>query len=592
MTAITRRCTRRLNVALAVVFASLLLAGGIALGQAAPEAPAEAAGAAAAAAAAPAEPAAPPAVDGLFYVNPIWLVLLAAAVALWLYATSWVCDDAKGVGTDFATYTSIMLGAGWLGLALTLLLHAVLVFLLLALVLGAFTVYAVLRNRVVPERHRLLGAHHWAALLARVPGLSKVAALKPRVRAPRPSFVVKNAAGRTADDVVEERPALTEAADVLVEFVLRAGATKSRKIRIQPAGERFVLQLVMDGVLHTVEAFEPDLGNQVLALAADLAGLRQGGRMRQGTGKLYADLPGMGQVDVDVQISAAAGKPILLMGMPDWTHDLHRGGLEPLGVHESIVKRMKATLDQNRGTLVVCGPPQSGRTTTLLALAGTIDAFTTDVAVLGLAGRHKLEHVRDWDIPQDRTFSEFYVELLREGPGAIVLDSLEEPEHAEKAMHFACEEGLSLGGVSSADAPHAVVRLAELAGPELVNRAVTCVVPQRLVRKLCLVCREEVEPNPALLKRLSIDPEDPGTWYRPVGCEACLNSGYQGRTGLFGMLILTEPVKEELRKPDATPEAVRKAAGKAAFRTMYQDGIAKVTAGVTTLEEVRRILKG
>jgi general secretion pathway protein E len=378
----------------------------------------------------------------------------------------------------------------------------------------------------------------------------------------------------------------------LIEFVLRAGATKSRSIRVQPAGEQFVVQFLMDGLLHNVEAFETELGNQILALTADLAGLAQAGRMRQGTAELLADLPGMGQANVGVRIAAAAGKPILQLSLPDWTYDLYRGGLEPLGVHEAIIKRMKATLGQNRGALVVCGPPGSGRTTTVLGLAGTIDAFTTDIAVLGLAGQHMLEHVRDWDIPTDRSFSDFYTELLREGPGALVLDSLDDAERTQKAFQFACEEGLTVGCLKAADAPHALALLVKLTGaPDLVNRAVTCVVPQRLVRRLCVDCREEVEPNPALLQKLGIAPEEPGTWYRPVGCEACLNCGYHGLTGLFGMLILTEPVKEALRDPKVTPEAIRDAAGKAAFRTMYQDGIAKVTAGVTTLEEVRRVLK-
>jgi type II secretory ATPase GspE/PulE/Tfp pilus assembly ATPase PilB-like protein len=591
MTTIIHACPRRLNVAFALVLLSLLLVSGVAFGQEAPVVPAE--NGAVAAEAAPAEPAPPPPAEGSFYINPLWLLLVAVAAVVWLYATSWICDDARGVGISFPTYTTALLGGGWVVFLLAALVHAAFGFLLLLIVAAAFVVYVVLRNSVVPERHRLLGSHHWAQMFARVPGLSKLAALKPRTRAQRPSFVIKNADGRTADDIVAERPTLSEAADALIEFVLRAGATKSRKIRVQPAGEQFVVQFVMDGVLHNVEAFEPELGQQILALAADLAGLTQAGRMRQGSGQVFADLPGMGQADVGVQIAASAGKPILQLNLPDWTYDLHRGGLEPLGVHESIVKRMKATLEQNRGALIVCGPPECGKTTTLLALAGAIDALTTDIALLGLAGRHKLEHVRDWDIPTDRSFSDFYVELLREGPGAIVLDSLDDTEHAQKAMHFACEEGLSLGGLKAADAPHGLALLARLAGaPEQINRAVTCVVPQRLVRRLCPACREEVEPNPALLQKLGIDPEDPGTWYRPVGCEACLGCGYQGRTGLFGMLILTDPVKEALRKPDVTPEAIRDAAGKAAFRTMYQDGIAKVTAGVTTLEEVRRVLKG
>ena len=588
--------SRRLSVAILIALLPLLFAGGVAFGQAAAQAPAAEAAADVPAEAAPAEVPAAEATEaapqGAFFINPLWLVLVIVATAVWLYTTSWVCDDARGVGIDFTIYTTVLLAGGWLGLALSVLVHGAFGFFLLVTVAAAFCTYVVLRDRVVPERHRLLGSHRWAAIVGKVPGLGKLAALPSRARRQGPAFVLKNETGRTTEDVLQEKPTLSEAADVLLEFVLRAGATRSRKVRIQPAGETFVAQFLMDGVLHNVESFEVELGNQIMALAADLAGLAQGGRMRQGTGTLSADLPGMGEAQVGVQIAAAGGKPLLTLALPDWTFDLHAQGLEALGAHESIIKRMRATVTQNRGALLVCGPPESGKTTTLLALAGAIDAFTTDIALLSFA-RHKVEHVRDWTIPTDRPFGAFYEELLREGPGAILLDSLEEPERAGKALHFACEEGLTLGGLVAIDAPQAVVQLAKLAGsPDPVNRALTCVVPQRLVRKLCTVCREEVEPNPAMLQKLGIAPEDPGHWFRPVGCENCLNSGYLGRTGLFGMLILTDAVKEALTRPKVSAESIREAAGKAAFRTMYQDGIAKVTAGLTTLDEVRRVLKG
>ena len=587
MTPKTPWLSGRFSVALLLAFTCIVLAGRLALAQAAPDAPAAAEPAAAAEA-----PAAPAAQGGL-YVNPLWLGLTALAVALWLYAASWVCDDAKGAGMDYPKHTTIILGVGWLGLLLTLLVHAAMVFFMLAALFAAVTVYIVLRNRVVPEQHRLLGAYHRAALLERIPGLSKLASVRPRAaQRPTVEMVLASATGRTTDDVAAEQPALREAADVLSEFILRAGATRSRTLRFQPAGEQYVAQLVMDGVLHNVEALSADLANQVLAVAADLAGLARQGRMRQGAGEFSADLPAIGEASVRARIASAGGKPMLVLDLPDWTQDLYVGGLEPLGLHESIIKRLKATLTQKRGSLLVVGPRDSGKTTTLLALAANIDAFTVDVAFLGMAGRHKIEHVRDWDVPEDRPFADFYEELLREGPGAIVLDTLDQPGRAEKVLEFACEEGMVVGALEAPDAPPALTKLVELAGSaDLVSRAVTCVLAQRLVRKLCLACREEVEPNPAMLQKLSIDPGDPGTWCRPVGCESCLRTGYQGRVGLFGMLILTEPVKKALLQPNATADAIRKAAGKVAFRTMYQDGIAKVTAGITTLDEVRRILK-
>jgi general secretion pathway protein E len=376
-------------------------------------------------------------------------------------------------------------------------------------------------------------------------------------------------------------------------MIMRAGASRASSIRFQPAAEQYVAQFVLDGVLHNVEGLEPELGQQIVAVSASLAGLAEGGRMKRGTARITAELPGLGQTPIDVQIAATAGKPSLALSMPDWTRDLYKGGLEALGMHESIVKRVKAAVDQGRGALVVCGPPGSGKTTTWLAVVSQIDIFTTDVALLEQGPRHSIENVRVWSVPSDRPFDEFYREVLREGPHALMLDDIGSREQAASLLGFGAEHGLAIGVVEAPDAPDGLVHLQALSGDgDLVSQSASCVLAQRLVRKLCADCREEVEPNPALLQRLGLDPEDPGTWHRPVGCETCLKSGYIGQTAIFGMLIMTDPVKEALKTGKPTANAVRNAAGKAAFRTMYQDGIAKVTSGITTLDEVRRVLKG
>ncbi len=571
----------------------LLLAavGGVTLAQAPGEAPPNAAPAALEKAA-PAQEQ-PTSSMGTFYINPLWLALVMVAVTLWLYLTSWVSDDAKGLGLDFPKYGVLMLGAGGVGLLFTLLVHAGFAFLLVFLVLVVFTFYIVVRNRVAPERHKFLGVDHRLALFGKIPVLKKLATLTPRMRRSRPSVSLTSQDGRLLDDVAAQQPSLSEAADVLMDAIMRAGAARARKVRFQPAGEQYIAQYLLDGVLHNVEAFTEELGGRVLACASQLVGLSRDGRVRQGSGDIYVELPGLGQVTIGAQVSSAEGKPVLLLSLPDWTDDLHRSGLEALGMHEAIIKRIKAALDQTTGALLICGPPGSGKTTTLYAVAGALDVFTTDLAILHKGPTHEVEHARYWSFGDDRPFAQVFQEVLREGPHAIMLGDVEGPEQARSGLEFGADEGLLLAGLRATDAPEALLHLKKLAGTaDLIGRGVTCVIVQRLLRKICTACREQVEPNPALLRKLNIDPNSPGVWYKPVGCESCLNSGYHGRTGIFGMLILTEPVKEALQKAEVAVANISQGAGKAAFRTMYQDGISKVTAGITTLDEVRRVLKG
>ena len=583
---------RRAVLLTAIIIGAAVLAGAAVAQEAGAALPLGAQGVPAEAAAAPAEGAAAQPGGAPMYVNPLWLLLIIVSVGFWLYVLSWVSDDARGTNLDFLKFAALLAGAGWLGTLLALLVHAAFAFLSIALVLGAFTVYIVGRNKVVPERFKFLGPDHRARLLAAIPVLRNVPSLQIKLRTVRASVPLRNESGQSLDDLFEEDPSLTEPAGILMDLIVRGAATGARTARVQPAGEQYVVQYVLDGVLQNVEALDPDMARQVVNCASRFVGLAKGGRIRRGSGKMTADLAGTGPVDVEAAVSASGGQLVLQLVLPNWTAHLQKSGLEALGMHEALVKRVKAAVEQKKGAVIVSGPPGGGRTTTLYGICRAMDVFTTDIVMLEETEEFELEHVRRWTMAAERPFAEVYQQIVREGPDVLVFGEIKTPEHARTLLTFAVQEGELLTTLKGNDAPDALVELVGMAGgPDLVSQSVTCVLAQRLVRKLCTNCREEVEPNPALLSKLNVDPNEPGLWYRPVGCEACLNSGYRGRTGIFAMLIVTEPVKDLLKRPGVSAEAIQKAAGKTAFRTMYQDGMAKVTAGITTLEEIRRVLR-
>jgi len=295
--------------------------------------------------------------------------------------------------------------------------------------------------------------------------------------------------------------------------------------------------------------------------------------------------------EISAEIAAIEGKPALVLDFPNWNAELYKKGLESLGVHGAVLKRLQTAATQSKGAVVVCGPPGSGKTTTLYGISSLIDIFTTDVIAVEKDPEVELVSIRHWSLPQDKSFSQAFAELLREGPNVIMWGEITEGEQASHLMQFADDEGLVLTTMRAADAAGALIGLSKLTGDaKLVSRAVSCVISQRLVRRLCVSCREQVEPNPALVAKLKLDPAAPGQWYRPVGCGACLNSGFRGQIGIYEMLIITEPVAKALAAGSTSPTAIRKAAGEGALRSMYQDGLTKVTAGITTLEEIRRVL--
>jgi type II secretory ATPase GspE/PulE/Tfp pilus assembly ATPase PilB-like protein len=375
--------------------------------------------------------------------------------------------------------------------------------------------------------------------------------------------------------------------------MLEAGRTQTREIRLTPRGQEYQLQFIMDGVVYNVQAVQASRAGEVIACVGELVGLLSGGKVRKGDGRLSVEMPGIGELEASAQIRAEDGRPMVKLRFPDWTGDVYRQGLEALGMHPAIGKRVQAALAQDLGTVAISGPPRSGRTTTLYAMLGSLDIYTTEIVLLEKEREHELDQVRRVTYSAEEPFEEVWPGILREEPDVIALDEVASPEHAESLLEFAATAGCAASALEAPDGPAALLQLCRLSGdPELVSRAMTCTVSQRLVRKLCLSCREPAQPKPETLEQMGISPADVGTWYKPVGCNDCLNSGYHGRTGIFGMLIVTEPVEEVLSDPNCNSRRIMEVAGEVAFRSMYQDGMAKVNAGVTTVAEVRRVLKG
>ncbi len=536
-----------------------------------------------------AQPSAPPAVP--LYVNPVWLLLFAAGVAVWLYATSWVSIDARGTGMDDRQWSAIMLGTGLVGVLLTLLLHGIVSLLIFAVVAGTVAVYVKRRNERVPERQKLLGPEHWARILNRIPLLGRLQTQPSRTGAlPSVQAGLVNQNGESLDAFLEGRPQLAEAGALLQDLVGQAASVHGQEARLMPYRDGYLTRVTLDSVPQSLEAVDQEQAREVIACATAFLALtgRAGGAAR-----LRVQLGGGNPVEVSARLRSSDGKPSLVFDFPDWTPNLYQEGLEALGMHEALVNRVRAALEQDRAAVIISGGPRSGKTTTLHAAIGQIDIFTHEVLALEEESEHDLGQVKQFPFSREDDFEEVFAAVRREAPHVIVLGDLQKPIEAGLLLDFAAREGKILTDLEAHGACAALANLVRMTDPpQLVSKAVTCVTSQVLVRKLCVNCREPFEPAPESLRKLGVSAgEEPVTWFRPVGCEACLNSGYHGRTGLFSMLILTDAVRSALRETSVSPASIRKAAGKNALRTLYEDGLGKVAAGITSLDEVRRVLK-
>ncbi len=524
-------------------------------------------------------------------MNPLWLLLFIVSTGVWLYAVSWASADSRGIGMDYPVVTAIMLGIGWVGFLLMVLIHAALGFLLMVMMGVATFVYITKRDAVVPSQHRILGSYRMQRMFGNVPVLNKLLATGVQEETERLAVPLKNAKGEGLSALMTQQETFAQAGAILGDFVVKAGTTQTRKVRLVFAGDRYVAQFLMDGVVHNVETFEPEVGQQVLACASVFLGLASEGRARQGKGKITADMAGGHTIQIDAEIAAIDGKAGLVLDFPNWNAELYKKGLESLGVHGAVLKRLQTAATQSKGAVIVCGPPGSGKTTTLYGISSLIDIFTTDVIAVEKNPEVELVSIRHWPLPGDKPTAQVFAELLREGPNVLMWGEITEAEQASHLLQFASDEGLVLTTMRAAGRR----RLADRPGQD--DERPQAGQPRGQLRHLPAAGAQALHElpgdggaEPDADRQAEAGPGRSGQWYSPVGCGACLNSGFRGQIGIYEMLIITEPVARALATGSASPTDIRKAAGEGALRSMYQDGLTKVTAGITTLEEIRRVL--
>ena len=529
----------------------------------------------------------PPQPETGTYVSLIWLALIIAPILAWLYGAGWVYEDAMGIGMDARVWTSIMLGAGLVGLLLAILVHALFSFLLLVGAGGAFAAYVKRRNQIVPEQFKLFGKKGPAG-----PRPVEAAAGQKGGEAARARLEIGllNEAQKSMADFVAGQPELAEAARVVGDLIGRASLARARVVRVEPAGVEHVVRFNLDGVLRNIENLPAQLGQAMLACAVRFAA---GKGESDSRGRMTAFLPGDEQVEVVARAVKGKRGPTLVIILPDWTLNLYKGGFAALGMHAGMVEKVKQATENPGSAVLISGSAGSGKTTTLHAIISQIDIYTTDVVTLERHIEHELDQIvrHEVKMDSDEAYNEVLSGVVRDEPHVIAVDELATAQQGEPLLEYASGGGRVLATMKADSAGQAVQRLLLGVDAALVSSTLVCVLNQRLLRKLCSHCKEPTAPNRTILAKLKIDPQHQGTWFKAVGCERCFNTGYRGRTAIFELLLANERVREVIGSGGASADAISKAAGRKALRTMLQDGVLKVRQGITTVEEVRRVLK-
>ncbi len=397
--------------------------------------------------------------------------------------------------------------------------------------------------------------------------------------------------------IIEEAP-ITRVVAVIIRHAV---AGRASDIHIEPSEERLRIRYRVDGVLHTSLILPKKVHSAIISRIKILAGLKIDEHRLPQDGRFQAEIEGK-KFDFRVAIQPTsngekAAIRLLERGAGAWS-------FEELGLAGQRKEALLRAIKKPHGLILVTGPTGSGKSTTLYSALTILNKITTNIVTLEDPIEYHIAGVNQTQVKPEigLDFANGLRSILRQDPNIIMVGEIRDTETAEMAIHSALTGHLVLSTLHTNNAVGAVPRLIDMGiQPFLIASVLNVVIAQRLVKRICEHCREEI-PIPSsvrekIVKNLSTVPreekklpnqKDPKVLYRGKGCRYCANKGTKGRVGIFEAFESTVEIRDAiLQKP--TIDSLREIAEKLGMITMKQDGILKALAGDVTLEEVIRV---
>ncbi len=401
-------------------------------------------------------------------------------------------------------------------------------------------------------------------------------------------------AADTADDAdVERMRDLASDAPVVRAvnaLIARAVEARASDIHLEPVEDGLKLRLRIDGALVEGEMLPAAMKAPVISRIKVMANLDIAERRLPQDGRLRLAVRGQ---DIDFRVATAPvihGETVVLRIL-DRSHLAL--DFAALGFADGMRQAWSKILGRPHGIVLVTGPTGSGKTTTLYA--SLADLNTPDRKILTVEDpiEYRLSGISQTQVRHKigLGFAASLRSFLRQDPDVMMVGEIRDLETVQVAIQAALTGHTILSTLHTNDAPSAVTRLLDMgAEPYLVASTLNAVLAQRLVRRLCAGCRVAYRPAPEAVAALGLDPAADLTFYRPGSCPACGGSGFRGRLAVLELLVMSEAIGRLVLARAEAREITRVAAGEG-MQSMLADGLAKVAAGLTTLDDVLRVTR-
>ena len=394
------------------------------------------------------------------------------------------------------------------------------------------------------------------------------------------------------DDGVSDAPLVR----LVNSIIMQAATDGASDIHFEPQDDALLVRVRVDGVLNEVQRIPKRMANGVTTRLKVLAKLDIAERRKPQDGRISLNARTVGRLlDIRVAVLPTVEGEQVVMRLIDKSRKTPT--LESLGLSEAMREKISQIIRRPTGALLVTGPTGSGKSTTLYAGLAEINRPEINIITVEDPVEYRLQGINQVQInvKADMTFAAALRSILRSDPDVIMVGEIRDGETAKMAIESALTGHFVLSTLHTNDAAGALTRLNEMGvEPFLVGSAVSAVLAQRLARKLCSNCCEMYTPTPEELMSARISPDmaaarEGMVLYRKVGCPRCNRTGYKGRIGVFQLLIMNDEL-EMLASQTAHRDEIERSAAAAGMRSLWDDGIAKASAGLTSLEELARVV--
>ncbi len=395
-----------------------------------------------------------------------------------------------------------------------------------------------------------------------------------------------------ADDGVSDAPLVR----LVNSIILQAAEDGASDIHFDPQDDALVVRLRVDGVLHEVQRIPKRLSPGVTTRLKVLAKLDIAERRKPQDGRISLNAKAAGRLlDIRVAVLPTVEGEGVVMRLLDKSR--RPPTLAELGLSEEMRDIFEEIVVKPTGALLVTGPTGSGKSTTLYASLNEINRSEINIITVEDPVEYRLTGLNQVQVNMraGMTFSAALRSILRSDPDVVMVGEIRDAETAKMAVEAALTGHFVLSTLHTNDAPSALTRLNEMGvEPFLTGAAVTAVLAQRLARKLCTHCCEMYMATREEMLEARFTPEQAASadgvgLYRKRGCPRCNQTGYKGRIGIYQLMVMNEEISR-LAAQHGSREELERAALETGMKSLWDDGLSKVVSGLTSLEELARVL--